>query len=360
MMWEHIRRWLNDTKLRDPVERQQASLLQIMLIGVIIAASLALLSNQILADTIQRRLFGTISNALLILCAASGIVLLRRGRFRQAVLVPSAGIVVLIGVLGIVLGAGNGGPFLIIFAIPITLAGLLAGRRALLLVVGLSQASILLIFTLQRFAPAFTGFVPMQNGDSLPRTVVIFILATGILAVFLDRFGSSLSTALHAALVREQELEHMRATQEAIIAERTAALQATIDQLQATYVTINELGAPILPILPGVLVAPLIGVIDGARALVLAEKILAAVQQQRAQYVIFDITGVPLIDTHTAQTLIHTATAVNLLGAQTAIVGIRPDVAQTIVALGIDFGAIHTYPNLQEAVAALLVQREQV
>jgi anti-anti-sigma regulatory factor len=49
---------------------------------------------------------------------------------------------------------------------------------------------------------------------------------------------------------------------------------------------------------------------------------------------------------------------VNLLGAQTAIVGIRPDVAQTIVALGIDFGAIHTYPNLQEAVAALLVQRE--
>lgn len=356
MMWEHIRRWLDDTQLRDPIEHQQASLLQIMLIGMIVAASLALINNLITSETVARQIFGTIANTLLIVCAASGIILLRRGRFRLAVLVPAVGMALLIGVLGIVLGSTNGMGLAILFTVPITLAGLLIGRRGLLLVIGISHVSILLIFLFQRFAPGLAGFVPAQI-DILPRIVFVFVIVTSLLGVFLDRFGSSLNLALHAALAREQELQHVRAMQETIIAERTADLQMNIDQLRATHATIYELGAPILPILPGVLVAPLIGIIDSDRARVLAEKILASVAHQRAQYVIFDITGVPIVDTHTAQALIHTATAVHLLGAQTAIVGIRPEVAQTIVALNIDFGAIHTYPNLQEAVEALLVQR---
>jgi rsbT co-antagonist protein RsbR len=70
--------------------------------------------------------------------------------------------------------------------------------------------------------------------------------------------------------------------------------------------------------------------------------------------VIFDITGVPIVDTRVAQVLLYTAVAAQLLGASPALVGIRPEVAQTIIALDIDFSVTAIYPSLQEAVAALL------
>jgi rsbT co-antagonist protein RsbR len=81
------------------------------------------------------------------------------------------------------------------------------------------------------------------------------------------------------------------------------------------------------------------------------------VERERARHVIFDITGVPIVDTHVAQVLIQTTMAVRLLGADTLLVGIRPEVAQTLVALNVDLGGLRTYPNLREAVGALLATR---
>jgi rsbT co-antagonist protein RsbR len=69
---------------------------------------------------------------------------------------------------------------------------------------------------------------------------------------------------------------------------------------------------------------------------------------------------VPLVDTQVAHVLIQTAAAVRLLGAQVLIVGIRPEVAQTIVALGVDIGTMAAYPDLQEAIAALLAERSKL
>jgi rsbT co-antagonist protein RsbR len=370
-MRTNLRHWLNDTPLRDPVERRQAPLLQIMLIGMIIAASLALLNNQIAPNTLERRLLGTTVNMLLILCTASGLVVLRRGRFRLAVLIPATGITLIVGVFLIALGLRNGAPFLIVFALPITLAGLLAGRRTLFAVLGISLASVIIMLILQRIAPALTGFVPV--GDSTALIVVAFILVTCVLGLLLDRFGSSLNSALQDALAREQELEHLRASLETNVAERTASLQQALeereqrqarlaqalDDLRISQTTIHELSAPVIPVLPGVLIAPLIGALDSGRAAALADNILGTVERARADQVIFDITGVPVVDTQVARVLLQTAAAVRLLGAQTLLVGIRPEVAQTIITLGIDFAAIATYPSLQEAVAAILVQRAE-
>jgi rsbT co-antagonist protein RsbR len=84
---------------------------------------------------------------------------------------------------------------------------------------------------------------------------------------------------------------------------------------------------------------------------------LAAVERTRSTHVIFDITGVPIVDTHVAQVLLQTTAALRLLGARVLLVGIRPEVAQTIIALNIDMGMLSTYPDLQEAVFALLAQR---
>jgi rsbT co-antagonist protein RsbR len=136
------------------------------------------------------------------------------------------------------------------------------------------------------------------------------------------------------------------------VAEREAALAATIAELRASEAAVQELSAPILPILPGVLVAPLIGALDSGRAALFAHNLLDAIERQRARHVIFDITGVPVVDTQVARTLLQAATAAGLLGAQVALVGIRPEVAQTLVTLGVGLEAMTPYADLQEAVRA--------
>jgi rsbT co-antagonist protein RsbR len=78
---------------------------------------------------------------------------------------------------------------------------------------------------------------------------------------------------------------------------------------------------------------------------------------KRARWAIFDITGVPVIDTQVAQTLLQAASAADLLGTQVLLVGIRPEAAQTLVSLNVHFGTMTTYANLQEALRALLSHR---
>jgi len=177
----------------------------------------------------------------------------------------------------------------------------------------------------------------------------------------------SLRETLIVTQTRETTLEQTQIAQEAIIAERTAALQqalATAEEretqvrealtaMQTSETALRELSAPIIPILTGVLVAPIIGTLDIARAAVLSERVLQSVEQWHASTVIFDITGVPIVDTHVAHVLLHTAAAVRLLGALTMLVGVRPEVAQTIVALGIDLVSLRSFPTLQQAVESL-------
>ncbi|MFL5804924.1 MAG: STAS domain-containing protein [Roseiflexaceae bacterium] len=179
----------------------------------------------------------------------------------------------------------------------------------------------------------------------------------------------SVREALLVAQVREQTLEQTRRAQEDTIIERTAALRdalqvveereaglkQTLIALQDSQTVIRELSAPVIPVLPGVLVVPVIGELDNNRITILRENVLRTIEQHRARVVIFDITGVPFVDTQVAQMLLHTAAAVQLLGAQLVLVGIRPEVAQTIVALNIDLTSLTIYSLLQEAVKTLLI-----
>src|SRR5262245_54888235 len=137
-MWSRLRRWLNDTPIHDPIERRQAPLLQLMLIGIVVALGLALLNNQIAPNTTERRLLGTLGNALLVAINMIGLMLLRRGRFSLAVGLVTAGPSLVFGMFLVALGLPNGAPFLIAFAIPMILAGLLAGRHTLLLTMAIS------------------------------------------------------------------------------------------------------------------------------------------------------------------------------------------------------------------------------
>jgi PAS domain S-box-containing protein len=234
-MGSRLRRWLNDIPIHDPIERRQAPLLQLMMIGVIIVSSVLLLNNQIAGNTIERRLLGTITNALLILCNAIGLILLRRGRFRLAVLLPTAVETMVAGMFVVALGWRNSAPFLIAFAVPIILAGLLAGRRALLLIIGITQISLISTLILQRVAPDLTGFVPIA-GDSGGLVVAVFILNTTLIGLFLDRFGSTLNAALHDSFAREQDLENSRAALET----RTAELEREVAERQRVEAALRE------------------------------------------------------------------------------------------------------------------------
>lgn len=117
--------------------------------------------------------------------------------------------------------------------------------------------------------------------------------------------------------------------------------------------TVRDLGCPIIPLRRGMLLIPLIGVIDSHRGQQIIETVLTGVVDQHATYVLIDISGVPLVDTHVAGLLMDTTRAVMLLGAQAILVGVRPEIAQSIVALGIDLRNFTTYATLEAALAQL-------
>ncbi|WP_282033947.1 STAS domain-containing protein [Metabacillus indicus] len=110
---------------------------------------------------------------------------------------------------------------------------------------------------------------------------------------------------------------------------------------------INELSAPIIPISKDVCILPLIGAVHDERAAVIIENLLHSVKTYQCRYVIMEITGVPVVDTYVANHLIQAADAVKLLGAQCMIVGIRPEIAQTLINLGVSMDSIQTFSNLQ-------------
>lgn len=128
------------------------------------------------------------------------------------------------------------------------------------------------------------------------------------------------------------------------------ALEQTLRTQERLMDTIRALSTPVVPLLNGIILLPIVGHIDTQRSQQIMEQLLNGVQQHRARVAILDITGVALVDTSVANSLIQAAQAVNLLGAEVVLVGIRPEVAQTMVALGVDLSAMATRSNLQAGI----------
>jgi anti-anti-sigma regulatory factor len=120
---------------------------------------------------------------------------------------------------------------------------------------------------------------------------------------------------------------------------------------------VRELGSPVIPLLPQVLLIPLVGAIDSVRAQQIIEAVLQGVASHQATTVLLDISGVPLVDTQVANSLVQAARAARLLGARVILIGVRPEIAQSIVGLGIELQHLAAEPTLAAAVRSLL--REQ-
>ncbi|MFC7322039.1 RsbT co-antagonist protein RsbRA [Halobacillus campisalis] len=119
-------------------------------------------------------------------------------------------------------------------------------------------------------------------------------------------------------------------------------------------VALQELSAPLIPVMDNITIMPLIGTIDTERAKLIMENLLDGVIKHNAEVVLIDITGVPVVDTMVAHHIIQAAEAVRLIGSRCILVGIRPEIAQTIVNLGIDLGKFPTKSSLRKGFKSAL------
>jgi rsbT co-antagonist protein RsbR len=117
-----------------------------------------------------------------------------------------------------------------------------------------------------------------------------------------------------------------------------------------------ELSTPVVRLWDGIIAVPLVGTLDSARTQLVMEKMLEALVTTEAEHAVIDITGVPTVDTEVAQHLLKTVVAARLMGADCIITGIRPQIAYTIVSLGIEFGDVLTKQTLADGLAHALTR----
>jgi rsbT co-antagonist protein RsbR len=213
---------------------------------------------------------------------------------------------------------------------------------------------------------------PSLSAESFGPTFSLLTLSQLFLVVGGMALGSTLArqsqqavedSANQANAARQQaeaqahELETQVAAAQAARAEAEAANKAVEQQLRTIerqQEVIREMSVPILPITASSLLMPLVGALDTVRLQIVQEQALMAIERSRARHLILDITGVPIVDTQVAQGLVQIVRAARLLGTRVVLVGIRPEVAQTVVGLGIALDGIVTHQSLREGMAYVL------
>lgn len=126
-------------------------------------------------------------------------------------------------------------------------------------------------------------------------------------------------------------------------------LEEKIEVVAAQRTAIDELSCPLIEVWDDVLCVPVVGGLDAARSTRLSEDLLHAVVQRKARYVILDVTGISVMDTETVDHFQRVAAAVRLLGAACVMSGVQPSVAQTMIHMGADLGAVHAHRTLRSA-----------
>ncbi|MCS6880996.1 MAG: STAS domain-containing protein [Oscillochloridaceae bacterium] len=308
----------------------------------------------------------------------------------SALFISASALVLLVGVIILArMGRVNLGAYLLLFVLLAGIIGSFVARPVtpnglFFMILPILCASILLppihIWSTLVLAMAGVllsfGLLPANLRDDRYWRVAALsaplLMAMSALVSFLGaRMVKRSLTMAHAARAEadaaNQALAASNVSLEARVAERTAALQQLADeqtalaaQLQASLETqkdlnrvIAALSMPVIPISDRVLVAPIIGNLDTERTQLLLATVLDEVEAARARVVVLDITGVAVVDTQVAAALLRVAGAVRLMGAETLLVGIRPEVAQALASLGVNLGELRTAATLQDGLRAI-------
>ncbi|NJL05861.1 MAG: STAS domain-containing protein, partial [Chloroflexaceae bacterium] len=201
---------------------------------------------------------------------------------------------------------------------------------------------------------ASTPLIVVKIAESLVFIVIVFLLW---------QFSNLHHLLISSLRGGNAELLELKAGLEQQVTERTAELETTLANLQTQNEVqqrllsdiesqqrlIHALSVPVLPVSAQVLVLPLIGTLDPARLDLIRQHALEAIEQSRARVLVLDVTGVPEVDTQAAQGLLRVAQATRVMGSQCVLAGMRPELAQALVRLGVDLGSLRTYATLQRA-----------
>lgn len=178
------------------------------------------------------------------------------------------------------------------------------------------------------------------------------------------RAEQELATRTRELAEHRQHLEEQVSARTQALEESNERLQAEIDERQRRDEIIGrqteeimELSTPVLRVAPGVVLSVLIGNLDSQRTSRFLEVLLESVAEAHAEVALVDITGVPTVDTQTAQHITEAVAAVGLLGARVILTGIRPSIAQTLVHLGIDLSTLETCGSLSAGLRLAMTRR---
>jgi rsbT co-antagonist protein RsbR len=126
-------------------------------------------------------------------------------------------------------------------------------------------------------------------------------------------------------------------------------LEEKLEMVEQQRVAIRSLSTPIIEVWSGVLCLPVVGVMDTARSAEMTSALLQTIVEKETRYAIIDITGIDVMDTRTVDHFIRMAKAIRLLGAECALTGLNPHIAQTVVHMGLDLSDIVTHRSLRDA-----------
>ncbi len=171
----------------------------------------------------------------------------------------------------------------------------------------------------------------------------------GIVLLLRDVLARALFTKYHSDLDKLNQIldAYEPAANRIAITVSVGFVQERERVIREQQEAIRELSTPVLQVRERLLILPIIGLIDPQRARQLTEQLLRAIRQNRARVVVIDITGVPVMDSNVANHLVQTVEASRLLGATSIVTGLSPDIAQTLVNIGVDLSKMNTVGDLQ-------------
>lgn len=180
------------------------------------------------------------------------------------------------------------------------------------------------------------GYSPRETG------LYIFTLKDALLEVLSNEIKDPMTLFQQSMLISKLVDSFTVTTFETFIKGREEVILRQTDE-------INEISTPVIRVWDGIIALPIIGTLDSSRTQIIMESLLQEIVESESSIAILDISGVPAVDSLVAQHLIKTVTATRLMGAECIISGIRPEIAQTVVHLGIDLTDITTKSTLASA-----------
>ena len=306
------------------------------------------------------------------ICAIVGTMLavtfaLRRSRYVEwLIYINLASITLMLSLTGPIIGEVDGSVW-VLFQVPPLIATIVLNTSRATTVICIASMIILSII----IGGELTGLIPIRF--LVPKSALLInffcqLLVLGIIATTVHLLVGRAKRAfavvakteakLAQQLANERELALQREQLNAQLSQSLAEISQRDSQIQAEQAAqaalrdqLRQLSLPVIPVLKQTVVMPLIGEQLANSSEGIEETLLNGISQHRAKIAILDVTGVPTIDTELGRRLIQATAAARLLGVQTIIAGIRPDVAQTLVSLGIDFSSVTTVASLQDGVA---------